>query len=168
MHKKKDVDFYFYILIYTIGMVWALYRDDISGFFKRWRGSAGLSICSVAVSTVAFVGLYLIGEDRVVLRGLPFFGLLTILVAIAVSQSGKHGRIYRTLDYLGRHSGNMYMVHTFLYYYWFSEFFYSLRPVLMYGVLLSGSLVISEVLECLKELIGWNRMVRAVGAVISK
>lgn len=56
--------------------------------------------------------------------------------------------IRRFLTYMGGHSTNMWLVHTFFAYYLFPDFIYGLRyPLLMYVVLVLLSLLSSYVLH---------------------
>lgn len=155
---------HFYIIIYTIGMIWALYRKEIS---KILMGEGFLLILVAVIFGVAIIGLYMTGEENVYLKGLPYYGLITVLVAICVRLS-KQNRLYHALRYIGKHSGNMYMIHTFFYYYWFPSFFYSLNPFLAYLLLLLSSFGVSNILEKIKKSIGWNKLATAVTVAVSK
>lgn len=56
--------------------------------------------------------------------------------------------------YFGKHSLNIFLVHTFIRYYYFEEFTYSMRHfVLVVVVLMCTSLVISIVIEQLKNIL---------------
>lgn len=71
------------------------------------------------------------------------------------------------LQFLGRHSMNIFLLHTFIYSYYFGRFIYSFGHfLLIFAVLLAASLLCSIVLEQLKRLIGYNRLRdRAVASV---
>jgi hypothetical protein len=69
------------------------------------------------------------------------------------------------LAFLGRHSGNVFMLHTFLYAYFFMDFYYGFEePEYIFGMLLVTSVGVSVVLEALKALLGYNRLETAVRA----
>jgi len=54
--------------------------------------------------------------------------------------------------FLGKHSVNMYMSHTFLYRHYFKDFYYSLKnPYLIFGTLLATSLLLSMFIELIKK-----------------
>lgn len=57
------------------------------------------------------------------------------------------------LQFIGKHSGNIFMIHTFIYYYYYTDFIYSFAyPVRIFVVLLGCSLALSVVLELAKNL----------------
>lgn len=63
------------------------------------------------------------------------------------------------LEFLGKHSINIFLTHTFIRHYYFGEFTYSFKyPVLIILVLLAISLVISIVIEFLKKVTGYNKL----------
>ncbi len=64
----------------------------------------------------------------------------------------------RTLQFLGKHSFNIFLFHTFIYYYWFPDLIYASRnPLLIFFALLGSTLFISICLERIKEGIGFYR-----------
>lgn len=66
----------------------------------------------------------------------------------------------KPLEYLGRYSMTIFLTHTFIYYIFFRDFFYSLgNPWLMYGLLLSSSLLLAVALEFLMKLTRWNKLI---------
>ena len=66
----------------------------------------------------------------------------------------------KPLEYLGRYSMTIFLTHTFIYYIFFRDFFYSLdNPWLMYGLLLSSSLLLAVALDLLMKLTRWNRLI---------
>ena len=67
------------------------------------------------------------------------------------------------LAFLGRHSANIFMLHTFLYSRFFPDFYYDLEePELIFGMLLATSLGVSIAIEGLKALLRYNRLTDAV------
>ena len=54
--------------------------------------------------------------------------------------------------YLGKHSMNIFLFHTFIFYFWFQDFVYSSRiPIIIFLTLLAICLPISIVLEWIKK-----------------
>ena len=69
----------------------------------------------------------------------------------------------KIMEFIGKHSMNMFLIHTFIYYFWFREFVYSFRwPVLIVLVLLIITLFISVILELLKKALSYNKLVDMV------
>lgn len=57
----------------------------------------------------------------------------------------------KCLEFIGRHSMNIFLFHTFIYYYWFREIIYAPRnPVVIYAILLAVCLFVSFAIEKLK------------------
>lgn len=66
----------------------------------------------------------------------------------------------RAAELIGRHSMNMYFFHVFVYQNWFHAFTYSLRyPVLIFLFLFLASLLFSVLVEGLKKLLHFDRLV---------
>lgn len=61
------------------------------------------------------------------------------------------------LKYVGRHATNIFLVHTFIYRYYYADFIYSFHSaVYIFLVLLGISLGVSVVLELIKKFTGYN------------
>ena len=64
-----------------------------------------------------------------------------------------------TNPFIGKHSMNMYLMHTFIFAYFLYDFIYGFKyPVLIFGVLLLTSLLLSIVIGFLKGKIGFYRL----------
>lgn len=80
------------------------------------------------------------------------------LISIAFIQLYRCGiickPIKRILSFIGKHSMNIFLFHTFIYYFWFKEYIYSYKnPIVILGILLSICLCISTGLEWIKGLL---------------
>ena len=54
---------------------------------------------------------------------------------------------------------NIFLFHTFIYYYYFEQFiFYSRNPIIIYSTLLAICLIISVIIEIVKKQIGFNKL----------
>lgn len=64
---------------------------------------------------------------------------------------------YVALSFLGRHSFNIFLFHTFIYVYYFHDYiFWSRNPILIFATLLMVSIIISVLIEKLKEVLKIN------------
>ncbi len=71
--------------------------------------------------------------------------------------------IKTVLSFLGKHSSNIFFVHTFIRGVWLTDFTYSLGNWVLIGLfVLLGGLVISLCIEGLKALTRWNRLLKLV------
>ena len=92
--------------------------------------------------------------------GISVDGLLALVISILVIIFIRNLSIVNSIfSFLGKHSTNIYMVHTFLFSYWFPQFIYAPRyAILIFLLLLLCSLVISIVLEFIKTKAGIYRL----------
>ncbi len=68
------------------------------------------------------------------------------------------------LEFLGKHSANMFLMHNLMYSYYFLGFYYSLRyPVLILAVLTATSALASAAAEKLKVWTGYERQMKKAG-----
>ena len=64
------------------------------------------------------------------------------------------------MRFIGKYSMNIFLIHTFIYYYWFSDFIYAFRyDWCIVAALLVTSLVVSYVIEGFKRLLKYNKLI---------
>lgn len=91
-------------------------------------------------------------------RADTFFGILLILWTTKVSLF--FSWIKYALEFIGIHSFNIFLFHTFIYYYYFPDFIYGFySPLLIFLMLLGVCLLISMVIERFKLLIGFDKLI---------
>lgn len=74
------------------------------------------------------------------------------IILLFKSLNIKHPKIVTTLSFIGSHSMNIFMFHTFIYYYYFEDFIYYTRnPLLIFITLLVVCLILSMGIEYLKK-----------------
>ena len=76
--------------------------------------------------------------------------------------------VYDTVDYkwlrmamesLGKHSMNIFLIHTFVYYFWFTDIMYFTKsPFIIFLTLLFTSILLSVLIEKSKQWIGFYRI----------
>lgn len=78
--------------------------------------------------------------------------------------------IRKMLIYLGKHSMNIFLTHTFIRYYYLSDFIYSFKHFILINlVLLILSLILSILIEYLKKIIGYEVLIKKLrDFIISK
>lgn len=65
------------------------------------------------------------------------------------------------LEFLGKHSANIFLIHTFIYYYFYPDFIYSFRDSWkILPVLLALCLALSVLIELLKKYTGYNKLIQ--------
>lgn len=68
-------------------------------------------------------------------------------------------RFDKILVFLGKHSFNIFLFHTFIYaYYWPELIFWSRNPFMIFATLLCACLLVSVVIEYIKQKLGFYRL----------
>jgi peptidoglycan/LPS O-acetylase OafA/YrhL len=76
--------------------------------------------------------------------------------------------INAVLRYLGKYSMDIYMIHTFIFYYFFKDFIYSFKyPILIFCALMIICLTISVFLEYFKKIICLPVLIKKINLKIS-
>lgn len=150
-----------FLLVFVGGMLYALHVKRISHFLNRFNRGG------VFIALLILLGLFCYLRQHAIipyLSGLRVDALLTfIIVLLALFALRNIPYLNGVLKYLGNHSMNIYMIHTFIYYYYFKSFIYSFQyPILIFIVLLLTSLLVSIVLEFIKKQIHLADLVRWV------
>lgn len=71
--------------------------------------------------------------------------------------------VRRVLEFIGKHSMNIFLFHTFIFQFWFPDIIYSTRnPFIIYLTLLAVCLPLSLLIEGMKRLIRFDVLVRKV------
>ena len=82
-----------------------------------------------------------------------------IIIAFCFEYTFKINTIQNVFIFIGKHSYNIFLFHTFIYYYYFTEFiFYFKYPMIIFNIMLGLCLVLSVVIEWLKTVMGINRL----------
>ena len=80
-------------------------------------------------------------------------------IAVLAGKTEFGPRFEKIFVELGKHSMNIFLFHTFIFYYWFTDYIYITRnPVLIFLELLAVCWLISVCLERLKQVTGFNKL----------
>ncbi len=140
-----------YLLTFVIGMFVA--KRNLFEKIKELKINSIIKflILMLVLSVSVVIRNYLYKKSLILTDGIMTFSLLQILFLLK-KQS-------RLLILFGKHSYNIFLFHTFIYYYFFPKFIYSFyNPILIFVVLATISLLISIVLEWVKEHIYFYRL----------
>ena len=103
--------------------------------------------------------------------GLKIDAFLVCSIALLVKYfAGKRCFLSIGLSYLGKHSGNIYLIHTFVNVYWNSEWLHTsslMRHGINFIVLLGITLLFSVLIELLKEKVGVYAVVKKINEKLS-
>lgn len=152
-----------YMPIFLIGCIWALNYHLFSRFLSRWDNNCILFFL-ISLSVTVLLWLYRLGDDGIFYKGINCYLIITILLVIYTAIFIKQNRIMsKSLIFLGKHSANIYLIHTFYNVYWFCHTIYSIpNPILMLLILLGMSLVSSIIIEYLKNFLLFDRFQKKV------
>ncbi len=133
-----------YLLTFIIGMFVA--KRNLLEKIKEQKTNLiiKLAILFFILFFSIVVRQFLNSKALILTDGIMTFTLLEILFLMKIKS--------RLLILLGKHSYNIFLFHTFIFYYFFQKFIYSFyNPILIFLVLTVISLIISVVLEWVKE-----------------
>lgn len=86
--------------------------------------------------------------------------LLCIGLALLVSKITMPKKLEGVFVELGKHSMNIFLFHTFIYFYWFREIIYITRnPIIIFFELIVSCYIISKLIEFLKHKIGSYKLI---------
>ena len=137
--------------------------------FDRWLAIGAGKAWKKAIKAVLEIGVLLL--FYVLYLKLPIkqfwefhFGVVPLVLILFCAEFILPVPVLRTvLRFLGRHSYNIFLVHTFIRSYYLNTFTYSMRHfALVVLVLLLVSLGISLLLELLKKATRYDRLIRAI------
>jgi len=79
--------------------------------------------------------------------------LFAFVIIVFISSLALNSKLLSTvLRFLGKHSYNIFLFHTFIYHYYWKEFIYSFQfPILIFIVLINISLIISILIDKIKQ-----------------
>jgi peptidoglycan/LPS O-acetylase OafA/YrhL len=93
--------------------------------------------------------------------------LFAISIVNLYLNKNKTNGINRTLEFCGKHSFNIFLFHTFIFYLYFQSFIYwSKNPLLIFMTLIVVTLAISFAAEWLKERIGFYKLQNKIGNLL--
>ncbi len=73
---------------------------------------------------------------------------------------------FQAISLLGKHSMNIFLFHTFIYYYWFQEYIYITRnPLIIYLSLLCACIIISIFIEQLKRVLHFESLIYKIDSL---
>jgi len=152
-----------WLFSFSIGLSCALNKNSINRFLNLFNKQLILLFAIVFIFVIAYVRGHLKRFGNIGMDG--FFTLTWLLFILFTVR--KINFLNSAFAYLGNHSMNIFMIHTFICNYFFSGFIYSLKyPILIFIVLLMISLSISVILEFVKTKIGIYLLVNKINFII--
>ncbi len=145
-----------WIFPFTVGV----YLSQKNGFIEmiKWLDKQGAwRFVTLGVATVAIAYCRENGWIFDSIRADSFFAIVLILWTTELAVASNYAK--KALEFVGVHSFNIFLFHTFIYYYYAKDFIYSFsNPVVMFVVLLGICLVISVAIEWFKKVINFDKL----------
>ena len=159
---------------FVLGIGWAIYQDKLnllSKYLLRYPKYFAVGVMALLCLGIAQRLYNIIPFGNI--TGVRFDGLLTVLILLTViTVLRKCTYTYQVLNFLGKHSINIYMIHTFFNGYWTDIHKYlQTSELCRWGgvnmwLLLMCCLLISMLIEYTKEKICWNKLTNKIVSTI--
>lgn len=168
----QSTDLFRYLLAYTLGMYFAQHDLLVRIKEKFMEQNVAGKLLSLIVSLIGFAVIIKCRQNAWIgWKYLDFWDGFAAMYVIVISYiyilNGKW--IVKGLGFLGKHSMNIFLIHSFYRDVFFHEFTYSFYYAwLDYIVLMAISLVTSIVLEWFKKLIRYEKFIEWVKRLVTK
>lgn len=155
-----DPSLYVYYLPFIVGILYASYEDYISRVLDKAGGK------TVFLFSCLMTLFFCINRQYPLISsgGRIIDSLISLFIAMSVvSFRTVSCQNLKFLTYLGKHSMNIYLLHTFVAGYFFTDFIYGFTiPILIFAVQLLISLILSVTLELIKEKANFYKLQQCV------
>ncbi len=146
-----------------LGMAFA-YEDWFTKIMKLQWNNKGLSYIVKLILASAFCSLSFVMGKYVKMDFAYVFGFSIPLLSYLFFE--RVPIIKNVLMIIGKHATNIFLIHTFIYYYWYTKFIYSFKyDGLIIVVLLCICVLVSGLLELIKRF-GYNKLVNKLLCVV--
>ena len=156
-----------YILPFALGIFIALRIDWINKVLNKVHPYVVLSLSLAVAPFLFFLRSYPLFPTFTGFSVDPFATLFLALAVVSLC------RVFRCkfafMQFVGKHSMNMYLTHTFIFAYFFHDFIYGFKyPILIFVALFASSLLLSVCIEFIKNRIGFYKLQGKVVGVIGR
>lgn len=138
---------------FVTGMILAYYWDKVNNILNRLPAIYIFLFLLILVLAMCYIRHFtgMLYYYKFFIDGIIAAALSLCIIVIKRLTSLN----FRVLKYLGKHSMNIYMLHTFIFAYFFKDFIYGfIYPPLIFMALLSSSLALSILIEYAKHKCG--------------
>lgn len=156
-----------YISTFSIGIFTAMHKDGINKILNQLHPLLVLAISIVIAGPLLYWRAIRAIANLSSCRIDPFATVFIALAVVSLCRITK--RRFEAMQYVGRHSMNMYLTHTFIFGYFFHDFIYGFKfPILIFLALFATSLLLSICIEFVKRRIGFYRLQGKVVGIINR
>ncbi len=150
VEMDTDLQRYFFVAAFGVCAASGKWPERLFAWKLPWAGKALLSVAAIIICILVRQN-YVVYQTYVAYVEAP---IVLIVIYFACEVLGRIPYMGKALGFVGRHSMNMYLVHTFFYMSLWREFIYSFRYAgLIFLALFVTTLLYSVVLELVKKFI---------------
>ena len=144
-----------YLFVVVLG-VWFAQKDVMAQIGRKWKwpllnAVEGIAVLAGAFALIWLHDLYHAGDKWWYTK--LFMSCAAVLIVVFGYKYLRHPVATAPLKFLGRHSGNIFLIHSFLYTYYLNFVFFSHNVLVTFLTLLLVSLALSMAIEALKGLL---------------
>lgn len=156
-----------WLLSFALGIFVALHIDRISKFLNNINPNIVLGTSIPLALVLLFLRGVKVFPNFNQFQVDPFATALFSFAVVCICRKTKKN--FSFLQFVGKHSMNMYLTHTFIVGYFFTDFIYGFKyPIIIFTVLFSISLLLSICIEFVKNKIGFYKLQNIIVASINK
>ena len=159
LHRFTDLSpgFTTYLFIFAFGIFLAENTETLDKALNKINQHVILAAAIVVTISLLYMRNHYVLSFFLGIKGDPFIAVFLSLAVVSICRLTH--RKMSALAFAGKHSMNMYLVHTFVCSYFFHDFIYGFKyPILIFAVLLMISLQLSIVVELFKKNVGFYRL----------
>lgn len=159
--------YYFLVILLAVQCVKYQWFDKVlkknSSSLKHVLGGI-IAFCGLAVILIA---KYKLSDTAQWQFGSLLSSISALLVCYLISKYCRNKYIEQLLSFLGKHSANIFMLHTFLYTYIPKCVYWSENAFISYCSLLILSILVSMILETIKKILHYNEGIKKLESLIT-
>ena len=156
-----------YILPFSLGIFIALHINTINRVLNFVHPYIVLGLSLIVGIILLYLRAIPVFTDFTKFKVDPFATVFVVLAVVSLCRVTSWR--FAFMQYVGKHSMNMYLTHTFIFGYFFADFIYGFKyPVLIFLALFTTSLLLSICIEFVKRRIGFYRLQGKVVGIINR
>lgn len=156
-----------YSVTFALGILLAIKGSEINKFLNKFNPYIIASVAILATLILLYMRNIAVTPYFIGIKVDPFAVLSISLSVICVRRIARIN--FSAMAYVGTHSANMYLQHTFILGYFFPSLIYGIKnPLLIFVTLFSASLLLSIVTEFFKRRIGFYKLLDKIGRFLGK
>lgn len=156
-----------YLVVFAFGICAAVQMDIINKVLNRVNGYVIFIVSLVMTILLLYMRNHYVLYCFLGMKGDPFIAVFLSLTVVSICRLTKMKM--SVVACLGKHSMNMYLMHTFICGYFFCDFIYSFKyPIIIFVALLLLSLLLSIAVEFFKKKIHFYQFQQNVCSFLNK